>query len=60
MTDKKICTPRDIFAGREIRIPPDDDKSLSNSCAMDKYDVLKERVCAAYADFEVCQESYAK
>jgi len=28
--DKKIYTPR------EIRITPDDDKSLSNSCAMDK------------------------
>lgn len=46
--------------GREIPITPEDDKSLSNSCATDKYDVLKEPLRADYADFEVRQESYAK
>lgn len=38
-TDKKYVH-REIFAGREIRITPDDDKSLSNSYAMDKYDAF--------------------
>lgn len=39
---------REIFTGREIRITADD-KSLSNSYAMDKYEyVLKEPLRAAF------------